>query len=49
VGYVRRRFFRAAAVTQSRTEVVAVRVLRAAKKANVARALDAVAAAIADR
>jgi single-strand DNA-binding protein len=49
VGYVRRRFFRAGAVTQSRTEVVAVRVLRAARKANVARALDAVAATITDR
>jgi hypothetical protein len=46
VGYVRRRFFRAAAVTQSRTEVVAQRVVAGARKAQVARALDEVAAAI---
>jgi single-strand DNA-binding protein len=46
LGYVRRRFFRVAAATQSRTEVVAVRVLRASRKAHVARALEAVAAAI---
>ena len=46
VGYVRRRFFRAAAVTQSRTEVVAQRVVAAGRRAQVARALDEVAAAI---
>jgi single-stranded DNA-binding protein len=46
VGYVRRRFFRAAAVTQSRTEVVAQRVVAAARRAQVARTLDEVAAAI---
>ncbi len=47
VGYVRRRFFRTAATTQSRTEVVAQRVVGASKRAQVARALDEVAAVIA--
>lgn len=47
VGYVRRRFFRtAAAVTQSRTEVVAQRVVGAAKRAQVGRALGEVMAVI---
>lgn len=46
VGYVRRRFFRSAATTQSRTEVVAQRVVRASKHAQVGRALGEVAAAI---
>jgi hypothetical protein len=46
VGYVRRRFFRAAAVTQSRTEVVAQRVVAATRRTQVARALGEVAAAI---
>ena len=47
VGYVRRRFFRSAATTQSRTEVVAQRVVAASKRAQVGRALGEVAAAIA--
>ena len=47
VGYVRRRFFRSAATTQSRTEVVAQRVVGASKRAQVGRILDDVAAAIA--
>ena len=47
VGYVRRRFFRAAAATQSRTEVVAQRVrARRRGEPQVGRALDEVAAAI---
>jgi single-strand DNA-binding protein len=46
IGFVRRRFFRAGAATQSRTDVVAARVLRASRRAHVARVLDAVAAAI---
>jgi single-strand DNA-binding protein len=46
VGYVRRRFFRAGASTQSRTEVVAQRVVAAARRTQVARALDDVAATI---
>ena len=46
VGYLRCRFFRTAAATQSRTEVVAQRVVAAARRAQVARALDEVAAAI---
>ena len=49
VGHVRRRFFRTAAVTQSRTEVVASRVLLASRRAQVARLLDEVAAAIGAR
>lgn len=47
VGYVRRRFFRAAATTQSRTEVVAQRVIVASKRAQVGRALGEVAVTIA--
>ncbi|HET9548017.1 MAG TPA: hypothetical protein VFO97_09290 [Desertimonas sp.] len=46
VGHVRRRFFRAAAITQSRTEVVAAQVLRASRKAQVARLLAEVAAVL---
>ena len=47
VGYVRRRFFRTAATTQSRTEVVAQRVVATSRRAAVGRALAEVAAAIA--
>jgi single-strand DNA-binding protein len=47
VGYVRRRFFRSGATTQSRTEVVAQRVIVASKRAQVGRVLGEVAAAIA--
>ena len=39
VGTVRRRFFRAGGVTQSRTEVVAERVIAARRRREVARAL----------
>ena len=46
VGHVRRRFFRTAGATQSRTEVVAMRVVRSSKRAQVSRTLDAVIAAI---
>lgn len=48
VGRVRRRFFRAGATTQSRTEVVADRVLPARPAARVARALRAAVAALED-
>jgi single-strand DNA-binding protein len=47
VGCVRRRFFRTAATTQSRTEVVAQRVVPASRRAQVARTLAEVAAALA--
>jgi single-strand DNA-binding protein len=47
VGFVRRRFFRTAAGTQSRTEVVARRVVGCSRRAQVARTLADVAAAIA--
>lgn len=40
VGHVRRRFFRAGGVTQSRTEVIAERLVRAGRRATVARLLD---------
>lgn len=40
VGSVQRRFFRAAGATQSRTEVVAERVVPATKRREVTRALD---------
>ena len=43
VGTVHRRFFRAAGVTQSRTEVVAERVLAAARRRQVDRALRSAA------
>jgi single-strand DNA-binding protein len=46
VGYVRRRFFRSGGATQSRTEVVAQRVIPAARRAQVSRALAGVAASI---
>lgn len=46
VGHVRRRFFRTGAGTQSRTEVVALRVLRATRSAQVRRTLEAVISAI---
>ena len=42
IGAVRRRFFRAAGTTQSRTEVVAEKVLPARRGRDVRRALDAV-------
>jgi single-strand DNA-binding protein len=45
VGYVRRRFFRSGAATQSRTEVVAQRVVASSRRTQVARALDEVVAA----
>ena len=41
VGSVRRRFFRAGGTTQSRTEVVAEKVLPARRGRDVRRALDA--------
>ncbi len=40
VGSVRRRFFRASGSTQSRTEVVAERVLAAGRRRDVGRALE---------
>jgi len=40
VGSVRRRFFRASGSTQSRTEVVAERVVAATRRREVGRALD---------
>ena len=46
-GYVRRRFFQAGGVTQSRTEVVAANVLRATRLRSVERAMIAVARAVA--
>ncbi len=42
VGHVSRRFFRAAGVTQSRTEVVATEVVKATRKRTVERAIDGV-------
>jgi hypothetical protein len=47
VGFVRRRFFRSAGSTQSRTEVVARRVVACSRRAQVARTLAEVATAIA--
>jgi single-strand DNA-binding protein len=47
VGRVRRRFFRSGGVTQSRTEVVASRVVRASASAKVRAVLDEAAAAVA--
>lgn len=47
VGRVRRRFFRAGGVTQSRTEVVAAKVVRAGAATRVRAALDEAAAALA--
>src|SRR5579872_341056 len=46
VGRVRRRFFRSGGVTQSRTEVVASRVVRSGATAKVRAALDEAAAAL---
>lgn len=46
VGTVRRRFFRIAASTQSRTEVVARRVVAANRRADVRRLLAAVASTL---
>jgi hypothetical protein len=46
VGRVRRRFFRAGAVTQSRTEVVASAVVRAGHKKKVVAALEQALTAI---
>jgi single-strand DNA-binding protein len=46
LGFVRRRFFRSSAVTQSRTEVVAQRVLPATRRAQVARMLAELGAAV---
>lgn len=45
-GHVRRRFFRAAGATQSRTEVVATRVIVSGRAASVARMKAQVAAVI---
>jgi single-strand DNA-binding protein len=42
IGSVRRRFFRAGGTTQSRTEVVATKVLPAGRRRDVRRALDGV-------
>lgn len=44
VGHVRRRFFRAGGVTQSRTEVVANRIVPARRARTAARAIAAVTA-----
>ena len=49
VGQVRRRFFRAGTTTQSRTEVVAQRVVAGSRRAHVTRALADVAAAVSGR
>jgi single-strand DNA-binding protein len=46
VGHVHRRFFRSGGATQSRTDVVARRVVAATRKAQVARALAEVASAL---
>ena len=46
VGRVRRRFFRSGGVTQSRTEVVASKVVRASAAAKFRAALDEAAAAL---
>lgn len=40
VGHVSRRFFRAGGVTQSRTELIAERLVKASRKVTVARAVD---------
>ena len=42
VGYVRRRFFRAGGVTQSRTEVVAGELIKASRRRTVQRAIEGV-------
>lgn len=46
VGHVRRRFYRSGSLTQSRTEVVAQRVVPAGRRAQVTRALGELAAII---
>jgi single-strand DNA-binding protein len=46
LGSVRRRFFRAGGTTQSRTEVVAERVVAAGKRREAQRALDSARAAL---
>jgi len=48
LGRVRRRFFRAGGATQSRTEVVAAKVVRAAARSRVASLLSEAAEAIED-
>ena len=45
-GYVRRRFFRAGGVTQSRTEVVAAEVVKATRARTVQRTIDRLLEAI---
>ena len=40
VGHISRRFFRAGGVTQSRTELIADRVVKASRTVTVARAVD---------
>ena len=45
-GFVRRRFFRAGGVTQSRTEVVADDVIKATRRRTVERAVEAVLDAV---
>lgn len=45
-GYIRRRFFRAGGITQSRTEVVAAEVVKATRTRTVQRAIEGVLDAI---
>lgn len=49
VGHVRRRFFRAGGVTQSRTEVVASSVIKSTRRRTVDKALAAAAQSIVER
>ena len=49
VGRVRRRFFRVGGATQSRTEVVAARVVPVRQRAKVRTAINAVAGALTER
>ena len=49
IGRVRKRFFRAGGATQSRTEVVATRVLPARRRAQIDKALDGVVEVLFDR
>jgi single-strand DNA-binding protein len=46
VGQVQRRFFRVGGVTQSRTEVIAARVVKATRRSAVDRLIDDVAAVV---
>ena len=46
VGHVRRRFFRAGGVTQSRTEVVAAELIKASRRRTVQRAIEGVIDAV---